>query len=807
MANKIFNGNKKAFRKMLCGAVVAALAGTAAIPKMAENEAADVSADALTDTTAEDTTGAGDATAAEGTTGAGDTAAAGNTAAPAEGVEANEAFVPDGVEKEIIETVENDEIYGHKKIAESDTHELYLKEDTLSIIVRDKATNVIMESTVRDGLDDGINNSVWSGYMKSGVVFTYLDGENDKSQEDLVNQHPTMNVTYTDNGFTAEVFYEETGLGYTLHVSLEGSQLVAEIPDDSLREEKTSERKYFGEISIYPMLGYTYLGSREGYMLVPDGNGAIINLDDKEGRYGGGFSSMIYGEDSGLRDSSVISLLWDRYETVTDSEYVMAPVFGMVHTDSQMAFLGIVEEGAERASIEGVPNGVSINYNRIFPKFIKRKVYVQPTSNGSSGSIKQAETARTKTDIKVRYCFTSGDQANYSGLANTYRSYLLDNGLVSRQDTSYNTRVDFLGSDREDFLIFKKEVPMTSTEDIETMYTDLQENNVGDIFSLYKGWQDGGINNLPVTSYKASSELGGTSAITDLIKSSAEKGIDLYLYQDALRINPYDNNTTFNVMKLVNKRAFEEDTYKDVFEAFQYILPTQSGKNINKLANEMAKKNITNMAVSGITSNLSSYTYSSKYYTRLDSRKVYDSQMEKLAEKMTLALEQPFAYQWKYMNSFLDMPVGTSSYVYEDAEVPFLSMTLRGIVPMYSDYVNFEANKEEFFLNLVEMGIYPSFYITKEDSSKLIYTNSSDIYSSQYEVYRDTIIDYHAQLKKVNEDIGDGYIVNREYMDDKGKVVKVTYDNGKAVYVNYSENSVTVDGFTLEGLSYKVGEA
>jgi hypothetical protein len=49
--------------------------------------------------------------------------------------------------------------------------------------------------------------------------------------------------------------------------------------------------------------------------------------------------------------------------------------------------------------------------------------------------------------------------------------------------------------------------------------------------------------------------------------------------------------------------------------------------------------------------------------------------------------------------------------------------------------------------------------------------------------------------------------VNREYLDDKNEVVKVTYDNGKAVYVNYSENSVTVDGVSLDGLSYKVGEA
>ena len=70
---------------------------------------------------------------------------------------------------------------------------------------------------------------------------------------------------------------------------------------------------------------------------------------------------------------------------------------------------------------------------------------------------------------------------------------------------------------------------------------------------------------------------------------------------------------------------------------------------------------------------------------------------------------------------------------------------------MYSDYVNFEANKEEFFLNLVDMGIYPSFFITKEDSSKLIYTNSNDIYSSRYDTYRDTIIQYNEELEKLNK--------------------------------------------------------
>ena len=85
------------------------------------------------------------------------------------------------------------------------------------------------------------------------------------------------------------------------------------------------------------------------------------------------------------------------------------------------------------------------------------------------------------------------------------------------------------------------------------------------------------------------------------------------------------------------------------------------------------------------------------------------------------------------------MPLYVSDYIYEDEDVPFLSIVLGGVIPVYSEYTNFEANKTEFFLKLVETGTYPSFYITKEDSSDLIYTNSNDIYSSQYSVYRDEI--------------------------------------------------------------------
>ena len=65
---------------------------------------------------------------------------------------------------------------------------------------------------------------------------------------------------------------------------------------------------------------------------------------------------------------------------------------------------------------------------------------------------------------------------------------------------------------------------------------------------------------------------------------------------------------------------------------------------------------------------------------------------------MSLALEEPIACQWDAMSAFLNMPLDGSDYMYIDEEVPFLPLVLRGVLPLYGDYVNFEANKTEFFL-------------------------------------------------------------------------------------------------------------
>ena len=371
-----------------------------------------------------------------------------------------------------------------------------------------------------------------------------------------------------------------------------------------------------------------------------------------------------------------------------------------------------------------------------------------------------------------------------------------------QEDNTYRTRIDFLSTEREDFLIGTKAVTMTTVDDIYEIYDDLAEAGVTDLFSVYKGWQKGGLYNIPITSYKADSKIGGTKALTQLMEDAEEKGIAFYLYNEALRINPDEQNATFNVVKKVNKKVYEESTYKEVYDTFRFLTPTRSSTLLKKFAKSYTNQGVSNLALAGITNTLFTYTYSNVSYTRFQTAETYANAVAGLDESLSLVMEQPVAYLWKNTQSFLDVPVYVCNYLYEDESVPFLSIVLKGVMPVYADYVNFEANKEEFFLKLIETGSYPSFYITKESAAELIDTNSSDIYSSQYDIYKEEIISYTNELKAVYDAVAGAVITGHEILNNGVRIV--TYSNGTKIYLNYSSAAQTVDGVSIDTMSYKV---
>ena len=160
----------------------------------------------------------------------------------------------------------------------------------------------------------------------------------------------------------------------------------------------------------------------------------------------------------------------------------------------------------------------------------------------------------------------------------------------------------------------------------------------------------------------------------------------------------------------------KEEEKKEVYDTFYYLTPSKANEDLSELVASYTDDGVKNLAIAGLSNTIFSYSLKGKFYTRNDTANDNTKLIGDVAKKTNLVLEQPVSYLWKDTNAFLDMPLGSSDYMYVDEEIPFLSMVLKGIIPMYSNYVNFEANKQEFLLQMVEAGVYPSFYVTYENS-------------------------------------------------------------------------------------------
>ena len=138
-------------------------------------------------------------------------------------------------QKEAVFEESPDSIKGHKKIAENDLVEMYLKEENLSLIIRNKANGAIMESTVSD--PDNSLNTTWRSFIQSGVGFLILNGLNEE-RSDLLSADADIKVSVNADGFTADVTLKKYEISFRMTVALEGEGFTVEIPSESIKEEQ-----------------------------------------------------------------------------------------------------------------------------------------------------------------------------------------------------------------------------------------------------------------------------------------------------------------------------------------------------------------------------------------------------------------------------------------------------------------------------------------------------------------------------------------------------------------------------------------
>ncbi|MGN1081743.1 MAG: DUF5696 domain-containing protein, partial [Acutalibacteraceae bacterium] len=229
-----------------------------------------------------------------------------------------------------------------------------------------------------------------------GEAFESVKYDNEQYFKDLEKMGTNAEGEKTPN-FKLSVYYTLTNEGIEVN-----------IPNDSISYEGTYPLL---DISVLPFFGAdTEVDNGNGYLMIPDGSGAIINFDNSNDNRRRIISGRVYGEDGALMPTDD--------DNLSDSLQYYLPVYGIMRNNNTALFAIITggEENAEISAYLGEPNSsyysirtkfyyTNYEYYRREPKIVRQN---------SASMMYMYDSNHTEADFKIQYYFLSGDSADYS---------------------------------------------------------------------------------------------------------------------------------------------------------------------------------------------------------------------------------------------------------------------------------------------------------------------------------------------------------------------------------------------------------
>ncbi|BCX03201.1 MAG: hypothetical protein KatS3mg053_1139 [Candidatus Roseilinea sp.] len=683
----------------------------------------------------------------------------------------------------------------YRLVAENASFRLYMDFATLGFKVADKRNGYVWHATLDEkGPDDRLNRS-WLAFAQSGISIEYLD-RNTISKAisrriSITNAEHTLDVQPIAQGISATVRFTEVGITVGVAVRLETDGVSVEAPFSAIRQDDPNFR--LGLLYVYPFLGATRGSSVPGYFFLPDGVGSLIRFADST-KARNMFYGRYYGPDLGMIGALPLD------PTIKRPYPISLPVFGMVHGEGRNAFVAVVERGAPYAELHAHPAGIITNFNFAYNAFIYNESYFQATNRSGAGVI-TVQPQTNAVDVAIRYRFLAGADADYVGMAHSYRAYLIERGaLQQRLDPGANIgiRLEFLGGDKEKILLWHRFVPMTTFQQARQILADL---NVANPEVIVYGWQPLGASSMPPVRLATERALGGLDELRALAEDAEARGGRLSLYLDpqaALADEPGYSPRNDLALAITSANIKGHSRNKEHF----YFHFDALQRRYASLAEDVAQAGL-GLALDGIGSTL----YSDFTQGRLLDRERFAEACRSLLARhpIRVGFYRPNAYVFERMHAYYDLPLDDNGYTYTHETVPFLPIVLAGAVPYYGPALNFSPNMQEDLLRHVDYGAYPSYFLSHEPTANMLNTSSNWIYTSSYAQWGEPIRRTYRWMNALLGPVRGQEIVARRKLAEG--VFATSYANGKHIVVNYSAQPFARNGKTVGARDAALWEA
>ncbi len=685
------------------------------------------------------------------------------------------------------QTLENMEI-----VAENEKMLLGVNMISGEFMVRDKFTGYIWWSNPPERNMDKRAMGVNKMELHSQLVLRYYNTQ--RNNEFKINSHvgsvnrKETHVTKIKDGFRVSYRFPKEGFLVPLEVTLEDAFIKVAIPVSEIEEPDTL---FITSLDLIPFFG---AGDQEeeGYLFVPDGSGALISFNNGKQK-ADPFKGSIYGFDNTFQPT----------RSPVTREDVFIPVFGIKKQDH--ALIAIADQGASLGTINASISGQNNSYNNAYFEF---KLRSTATYMNLNHLFLLYEKSKPKVDrIEVKYYFLSGEKANYVGMAEKYREFLVkEKGMKAKSVDGIPFYLDLYGAVR-----LRKSIcgiPMyvneelTTFKEIETLVTTMQSIGIDDIVINLRDWTPEKLKKRVPISVTPLNKLGGRKAFEDLKLTLKEKGVQFYPEFNFIDFNSSGNG--FNLMKdssinLNQLPALQFEYKRSSFlkdlnmgkEKWRLLKPGSTETAVKKYISTYDEKNISGIMLGAIPNKVYS-DFSKEPSGRENTLEKWEPLLA-LLEQTTggLMANRPNAYAFPYLDHIVALPVGASDFEIVDQTIPFIQVVIHGLIPYSNSPINLASNPEDYFLKAVESGSFLNYSWIYREPSILKETPLNHLYSCGYDVWLDSAAWQYTRIKELYELIKTETITNHSQIAPE--VYETEYANGYCVVVNYNKKPVKVD--------------
>lgn len=687
---------------------------------------------------------------------------------------------------------------GYHVAAENSSFSLWLNENGTSLRLMDKKNGYVWGESPNGYQND--LNEMWNAMANSILTVYYFDADDSESQCSLSEDGATSNYTVDGNAIRFDVSFDQLEIGFSFTLELFDDRFELHIVPDSLWEKGENR---VSRIWLLPFFGSTLRNGTDGYFFVPDGSGALMRFDSNT-LYESPYIARVYGPDSGVDTINGVNDLQAKRpnDYLTDEYTASVPVFGIVHGAEQHAAMTVLTDSEEYATISASLAGETIPYNYIGAYFEYRKMYQKPVSKSNSIYQPQEEAADITPGISIY--LLSGEEASYNGMARKYRSILEQEGVLKKQEVSENDiplRIETVAAEIKSGFLFNGTRTLTTLDQAQDIYKSLNDSGINNISFVLSGWQKGGLNGNRYGTTSVERSVGSSAGLRSLAEYVTEHGGRFSLGINPIHINKSQGRISYLVDTTASKELanYYRQNTSVMFQETYVISPRIAASTLKNISDPLKEYDF---SLDGIGKELPSDYSQKQSISRTDSKALIVETLSGIGDNRKVSVASPNAYLWKTASEITAIPMMNSQFTMETDSVPFLQMVLKGYINYYAPYANEGFYRQNCILRTIEYGAYPSFLVMGAKNSELMDTPLVDRFSLCFDDWSETIVSTYQKINKALN-ATDGASIQEHRVITAG-VVRVRYDNGISIYINYNSDAASVDGVTVEGLNYAV---